>query len=249
MRLSYILICLFPFSMLSQSIKGLVYDYESTVKGIKVFNISKKTKTYTDNEGHFIINATINDTLLFESLFHHSKSVTLKATDFNDTVVFELKKRINELGEVLLIDETERNKFSENEHSKVLNNIISEDKKNNPHLYGSSSKYGLDFVRLASMIGKLFKKKNKSKTQPIQLITYKILDSLFKRDKFFNLKLLNQDLNISEAHAHLFLDYLENKELNKTLISKENKVILLDSMFKFSDEFLKIIKDFEKLKD
>jgi len=235
--------------MFSQRLKGVVYDQEATVKGIKVLNLSKKLKTYTNDTGVFEIQATPNDTLLFESLFHETKSVILTRTNFEETIVFELKKRVNELGEVLLVEDLVHEKRLQDERSKALSQSMAEDIKNNPHLYGSSSKYGLDFVRLASIVGNLFKKNNKAHPQPIELITYKTLDSLFRKDTFFNFKLLNQDLNISEEHAHLFLDYCESKALHKNLILKENKVILLDSMFKFSTEFSKIIKDYKKLKD
>ncbi|MEW4925632.1 carboxypeptidase-like regulatory domain-containing protein [Algibacter sp. 2305UL17-15] len=239
---------LLPFSMFAQNIKGKVYDNESTVKGIKVFNVSKKTKTYTDQDGSFTIAAAINDTLLFQSLFHHEKSVALKPNHFHDVAVFELKKMVNKLGDVLVIDEKSK-EFNAVEYTEKTGLQLANDMKNNPHLYTNPPKYGLDFIQVASLIGKLFKKKDKPKIQPIEFITYKTLDSLFKKDKLFNLKLLNQDLKIPEEYAHLFLDYCDSKNLNKRLTSEENKVILLDSLFKFSREFLEITQEFEKPED
>ncbi|TBN06630.1 hypothetical protein EYD45_01735 [Hyunsoonleella flava] len=244
--LRYLILFLFPLSLLSQNIKGIVYDNASTVKGIKVYNISKKLKTYTSNEGDFEISASINDTLFFESLFHHPKHIKLKEIHFEDIAVFELKKVVNELGEVLLVDQKAK-EFNEVEYTDAIGFSIANDRKNNPHLYGSVSKYGVDFIYLARKIAKLFKRKNKS--LPITYISYKHLDSLFKNDDLFDLKLLKQDLNIPEEYAHLFLDYCETKNLNKILITEQRKVVLLDSFVNFSKEFLKIIEDFETSKD
>lgn len=97
------------------------------------------------------------------------------------------------------------------------------------------------------MIGNLFKKKNKVK--PVERLTYKHLDSLFKNDKLFNLRLLNQDLNIPENYATLFLDYCESKNLEKDLASEANRVILLDSLVNFSKEFLIITEEFKTTKN
>ncbi|GAL70981.1 hypothetical protein [Jejuia pallidilutea] len=245
--MKYIVLLLFPLSLFSQTIKGKVYDTESTVKGIRVYNVSQKRLTYTNNEGDFSISASVNDTLFFESLFHHSKMVKLKQSDFDDIAIFELKKSVNELDEILLSDD--KNKFNPLEYTQNAENALARDRKNNMQLYVPQSSYsnGMDFVAIAQMIGKLFKRKNKPK--PIEFIEYKHLDSLFKKDDLFNLKLIKDDLNIPEAYAHLFLDYCDSKNLNKELISKENKVILLDSLVEFSKEFLKITHEFEASKD
>lgn len=245
--MKYLVFFLLPLSLFSQTIKGKVYDSESTVKGIKVYNISQKSMTFTNNEGDFTISATTNDTLLFDSLFHHSKMVQLKQTDFTDVVVFELKKAVNELGEVLISNDEDD--FNPLEYTQIAERAMERDRKNNMQLYVPQSSYsnGMNFVAIAQMIGKLFKKKNKPK--PIEFIEYKDLDSLFKKDDFFDLRLLNQDLNIPEAYAHLFLEYCDSKDLNKDLISKENKVVLLDSLVEFSREFLKLTHEFETSKD
>lgn len=62
-----------PTTVISQNITGKIYDEESSVKGARIFNISKNTSTYTDDEGLFKIKASVNDTLVFSSYFHHKK--------------------------------------------------------------------------------------------------------------------------------------------------------------------------------
>jgi len=246
----YLIFFLLPISLFSQNIKGKVYDNQSTVKGIKIYNVSKQTKTYTDGEGEFTIAASVNDTLFFESLFHHPKQIKLKQNDFDDIVVFELQKVVNELGEVLLSN-TKAKEFDAVEYSNITGLQLANDIKNNPHLYVPESAYsgGANLFGLIGMAIKLFKKKDKYQPKPIEYINYKHLDSLFKKDDFFDLRLLSQDLKIPGEYAHLFLDYCETKSLNKELISEENKVILLDSLVEFSREFLKITQEFEASKD
>lgn len=246
--MKYLILLFFPTIMFSQTINGKVYDNTSTAKGIKVYNLSKKILTYTNSEGDFTMEATVNDTLLFESIFHISKMVRLKETNFKDIVVFEINKRVNELDEVLLSNEKAEN-FNPLEYTNVAEEAMKRDIDRNLHLYIPQSSYsnGMNFVALAKMIGKLFKRKNKPK--PVELITYQHLDSLFKKDDLFNVTLLHKDLKIPEEHANLFLDYCETKNLNKSLISEGQKVILLDSMVNFSKEFLKITNGFEASKD
>lgn len=248
--MKYFIFFLLPISLFSQNIKGKVYDNQSTVKGIKVYNVSKQTKTYTDGEGEFTIAASVNDTLFFESLFHHPKHAKLKQIDFEDVVVFELKKVVNELGEVLLSNEKTK-AFNAEEYTDATGLALANDIKNNPHLYLPESSYsnGANIFGLIGMAIKLFKKKDKYKPKPIEYVSYKHLDSLFKKDDFFDLRLLSQDLKIPQEYAHLFLDYCETKNLNKELISEEKKVILLDSLVEFSREFLKITQEFEASKD
>lgn len=247
MYVRYFVFFFLPLGIYSQNIKGKVYDHQSTVKGIKVYNISTKTKTYTDDKGEFSIAAAVGDTLFFESLFHLPKHQKLREIDFTDIAVFELKKMVNELGEVLISNEKAK-AFNVKAYTSATGSQLGNDMKNNPHLYMPKSSYsnGINFVALAKMIGKLFKKKNKPK--PIEFIEYKDLDSLFRKDKLFNLKLLNQDLNISEEYTHLFLDYCETKSLNKALLSEKNKVILLDSLVEYSRDFLKITQEYEASK-
>ncbi len=239
-----------PFSIYSQTIRGKIYDGESVVKGIKVYNISKESLTYTDKHGDFSMPACVNDTLIFMSLFNNDKSVKLKPNDFKDVAIFELKKIVNELEEVVLKDSLSQS-FDLNVYSENSGEQLSNDLKNNKHLYIPESKYssGVNFGELAKLIGGLFKKKNKTKNQPISYINYRHLDSLFSKDDLFNFELLQDELQIPEEYMHLFLDYCENKKLNKTLISEENHVILLDSMFNFSKEFMEIFKKLKSSKD
>ncbi len=243
--MKYFIFILFPFSMLSQSITGKVYDNDTTVKGIDVFNLSQQTRTHTDNYGNFTIKATVGDTLSFHSIFHNKKIVKLTETDFNNVIVIELRKTINRLNEILIQNNIEPKEFNQVAAQNEFGKQVQEDIKKNPHKYGTSSKYGLDVVRLASLIGKLFKK-GKRKNTTITPLSHKDLDSLFSNNTFFNEELLINDLTIPKDYKQLFFEYCGTKNLNKDFLSNKNEMILLDSLVSYSKTFLKIIEESKK---
>lgn len=238
--MKYFIVFLLPLSIFSQNITGKVYDSETTIKGIDVFNISQKTRTFTNDEGNFTINASVGDTLSFHSLFHNQKIIKLKQVDFEGIIVIELSKTINRLNEILLQNNIDSRMFNAVKQKKAIEQTIEEDSKVNPHLYENYSQYGLDFIRLAKLIGKLLKK-NKAKAD--ELVTSKTLDSLFHKDDFFNKTLMTRDLKIPEQQEQLFYEFCEtNGGISKNLIIKENNLLLLEQLVILSEAYLKNIE-------
>ncbi|MDO5981515.1 hypothetical protein [Flavivirga spongiicola] len=242
--MKYFIFILLPFSIFSQNITGKVYDSDTTVKGIDVFNLSKKTRTYTDNYGSFTIQANMGDTLSFHSIFHNKKIIKLTKSHFNGIMVIELRKTINRLNEILIQNNIKPKAFNPSKEKAGLKEQIAKDIKSNPHLYGTSSKYGLDVVRVIGLIGKLFKKKGKNVS--IVPISHKALDSLFSNSPFFNDELLTNNLTIPKDRKQLFFEYCETKNLDKELLKNESEIILLDSLVNYSNSFLKIIEASKK---
>ena len=247
MRKSLLLISLFilPFLLNAQVLKAKVYDAETTVKGVKIFNESQKRLTASDENGLFSIQAKINDTLFFESLFHHPKVVILEHIHFEGTTVFELKKIINELEEVELKSEPEQPVFTEQSYNTNLQNLIKEDIKNNPHLYQpAGATYGVDFVYLIGQVIKLFKGKDKNRASLYHPISYQQLDSLTTHSSFFNDKLLTQNLKIPKDKKYLFLEFLEAKQISSELLKDNNKMQLLEKLVQNSRLFLILLEQY-----
>ena len=238
-----IILLLIPLFSISQNINGKIYDEDSTVKGALIINLTQNDTTYSDLKGSFKLQATINDSLVFYSLFHHTKKIKVKGLHFNEVVVFQLKKRVNELGEVLLTDEKEK-PFNEVEYTSDIGLAIANDIKNNPHLYTPIGSYnnGIDFIKLAKLIGinKLFKKRKKN---TVKTISYKQIDSLFSNSKMFTDTLLINELKIKKDYKHLFFEYCESQGLNGELLHIKENLVLLDSVFKLGNRFLDFIKE------
>jgi hypothetical protein len=245
LKLKIIIFLFFPISIISQNIKGKVYDNTSTVKGATIYNLTKNQINYTDENGSFEVQVSINDSLLFYSLFHHKKSIIINKSHYKNILVIELKKAINELDEVLLSNELEPKPFDSKKETYKLNEQIKNDIKQNPSLYGLQPNNGLDFIKIASLIGKLFKKK-KAKDKPIIPLIYKQFDSLFTHDKFFNNKLLSTELKIPNNYKTLFFDYCDAQEIDKKLMLNKNQFLLLDELLKCSNAFLEILSDYKK---
>ncbi|GAA4237840.1 hypothetical protein GCM10022291_25980 [Postechiella marina] len=233
--------------MLGQVVSGKIYDKDDTVKGAKITNTTKQTSTYSTIKGDFYIKASVNDTLIISSLFHLKQAVIINSNYTKTKVVIELKKDINTLDVVLLTNKTEPKPFKSKAYTQNLGLQIKNDIKNNPHLYKPMASGNIDFVELSKLIRKLFKSK-KTKKPLISATTYEQFDSLFANDKFFNNKLLENNLNISKKHKGLFFDYCDAKKLDSNLLKKENNFILLDSLVLFSQDFLKIIDNYNKSK-
>lgn len=239
--MKYLIFFLLPLTAFAQEISGKVYDSESTVKGIDVYNISQKTIAYTDGEGNFTIYAAVGDTLSFHSTFHNPKIIMLTKEDFEDTMIVELIKTVNKLKEILLENNIDPNDFNAVKQEESIDKTITEDSKVNPHLYSTSSQYGFDIVRIVGMVSKLIKGK-KTKPSPVQLLKAASLDSLFKNDEFFNQNLLIHDLKIPKSQQQLFFDYCESSEINKELTEKENKLELLEELVILSKEHQKVMQ-------
>lgn len=231
-----------------QLLKGKVYDSISTVKGIKVYNVTQKRITATDENGNFTIQAKINDYLTFESLFHHPKTVVLKEYHFSDTTIFELKKIINNLEEVEIIAETEQPVFEQETYNIELQQIILEDIKNNPHLYLPEEAYsgGANILGILNLVAKLFKKKNKYRTPVYQPLKYHQIDSLFAESNLFNEKFLTVDLKIPPSKVKMFFDFCDAKGISSEYLKESKQMELLDIFVENSKLFLDILEAYEK---
>lgn len=208
-----ILFQLIYFNTLSQNISGKIYDEKSTAKGIKVYNKNKNNWVYSYEDGTFNIKATVNDTLIFSSIFYHEKQLKILPQHFDTVTVIELAKIVNNLEEVLLTDTGKEKPFNEARYSVKLSNQIKNDIKNNPHLYGLMPSGGIDLVHLVYLISGFFKKKNKKETATYT--DYKDLDLLFSKKNIFTKKLIVNDFKIPHEFTTLFFDYCASKNIDK----------------------------------
>ncbi len=237
--LLFILLC-FSITGNTQILKGKVYDAEATVKGIEVLNLTKKITTKTDDIGEFNIRAEVNDSIKFQSLFHHPKIIVVKENQLKELIVFELKKAVNELDEVLISEDLKEKPFEEEVYSSNLKKAIAEDIKNNPHLYSAAPKYGLDIFQLIGLAAKLFKKK--SKVPEFVPLTYTDIQALFSGGSLFNEKLLKETLKIPLKHKFLFFEFCEAKQIDSKLLNKNENVELLEEFVLLSQKFLVIVE-------
>jgi CarboxypepD_reg-like domain len=238
-----ILLCL-PFVPYAQTLNGKVYDAKAPIKNINVFNKTQNRVTVTNEDGNFSIEAKVNDSISFQSIFYHNKTIVLKDFHFNGVAVFELKEILTELDEVEVKAEPEQPVFKEETYNVELQNILKEDIKNNPHLYKpAGATYGVDFVYLIGAVVKLFAK-DKPKKPNYHPISYTQMDSLFNKSSFFNEQLITENLKIPSDKKYLFYDFCEAKQISSKLLKDENKMQLLEELVLNSQLFLILLEQY-----
>lgn len=241
------LLCLCSTLLFSQNLTGVVYDAEAALSGIQIMNITSKSLTTSDPNGNFKIYAKEGDTLIFSSLFHHTKQVIGKSSHFEATQVFELQKITNTLDEVALYGNAATKPTDAKEAEKTLNEQLKNDVKNQSHKYKPPNTGGLDFIAIGEAIVKLFKRKKPQEPEETERhITSNDLMLLFKKDKFFNDTFLLLDLNITKDYKQLFFAYCETKTIPATLLHPDNQIYLIDRFLDYSVEFQEILKASQK---
>jgi len=229
-----------PITVSSQTVSGKVYDDETTVSGVEINNVTKKIMTLTDDDGNFKIKASINDTLVFKSHFHLPQPLIVNQNHFEDVIVIELKTIVNELDKVY-VEKMNAKEFEAMEVENTMIKQLKSDMELQPYLYEPPPILNMDFKAIGALIAKLFKNKNKS--EPITMANYYDLKALFESDPYFNSEFLISELKIERQYHPLFIDFCEAKGIEKRLLLKENKFLLIEILIKYSDEFLEDNKD------
>lgn len=233
--------------MLSQSISGTLYDSEASISGAKIMNTTAKSIANSDGNGHFEIYAQVNDTLIFSSLFHHTKQLVVNASHISGTQVFELKKILNQLDEVEVQGAITPKVMDEKEATEALNQQFKNDIEKNGHKYKKPNTGPLDLMAIGESVIKLFKRKTPKEYKAVETnITSDDLDSLFKTSDFFNDKFLILNLNITKDYKNLFFAYCETKDLSSSLLLPDNSIYLVDKFLEHSVAFREILNESQK---
>ena len=226
---------------IAQVITGKIYNDKSTIEDVIVTNITQSKTTYSNSEGNFKIDATINDSIRFTAGFYTTQFLKVKAIHFEEIFIIELKTDLNELDEVLLSNELKEKVFDEKKESVELQNLIKEDIKNNPHLYQPAPSGNADIFAIVGLVASLFKNK-KSKKETVIPLDYNDFKDLFSTSEFFTEEFLVNDLNIPLKYKFQFFDFCAEYEIDSKLMTEENTFLLLDELIKSSNAFLRLIK-------
>lgn len=216
-------------------VNGKVYDSKTTLKNIKVYNISQNITAYSDNIGDFSIAAKSDDSIVFSSLFYNDQVLLVTEKHLYEAVVIELKVFTNALNEVSLNMIKEKNEITLTEEAKAQQkNQIANDMKNNSHLYEPPPNGNMDFVKIFGLISKLLKK---DKPAAKEMALNDDFSKLFESHSFFNETLLKEDLKITDDSKYLFFEYCEANQIDKSALSEENQLQLLEKLLQLSKSF------------
>jgi len=243
LKLKTLFFLLFPLTILSQSVSGIIYDTKTTVKGAKVFNSTQNTLTSTNDEGKFTIKAKRKDTLIFSSIFHEEQRLVITSENINSNLVIELKKIVNTLDEVLLENTPKEKPFVAEEYTNTLQEQIELDRKKNPEKYSTLGSGSPDLFKIIGLIARLLKKKDKFKEDPTVYATYKDFASLFANNAIINEDFLTQELHIKSAYYTLFFDFCHAQDVNMKLFHKNKQLELIELLYTYSKAFHKLLDE------
>lgn len=240
-----VLFILIPKLLTAQRISGIVYDDKETLPSIQIINRTQNIVVFSDKDGNFLIPAKLNDSISFTSRLHNPFKMKVEVIHFSEIFVVELKKLVNELDEVYLENTPKAKTFEQAAFNNKFNEQFQNDRKNNPEKYSGAASGNMDFVAIASMIAGLFKSK-KPKPEVLIPINAKHLDSLFAKDRFFNEKLILNDLEIEKSLHGLFFEFCETKQIDSKWLHADYQLMLLEALMEASTEFKTLVASARK---
>jgi hypothetical protein len=239
----FILFTIGYYNLSAQTLSGKVYDTKSVVKDMKVLNKTQNRFTVTNDDGDFSIEAKVNDTISFQSIFYHPIEVILKPSHFEGLTIFEVDEIVSELNEVKIINE-KKNKFDSISYYSTIKTEQKNLSKKPLVKSGDNLMPTLDLQLLYKGISKLFRKRKNENIENKIPVNYQELESFFSTHDFFNKELFTLDLKLPENKINLFIDYCAEKGISKELLKDENKMQLLEELVVNSELFLILLEEY-----
>lgn len=224
-------------SNVAKLIYGKVSFQDSYQKNVDVINYTTKRVTQTSELGEFMIEAKINDVLVFMSDAFADQKYTVTEEDYKKgTVTIKLTEN------PILLKEIEITQLkaikAEMSQTDIKTARIQKDARTprNKEIYTGEIENGVDFVMIGKMIGKLFKNKNKEARKAEPTISF----TDYAKENFDQSFFVNT-LKIKPSETGRFLQYCEADPKSKDVIKTNDELEIL--------EFLMVKKtEFEKLK-
>lgn len=231
-------------------INGRILVDTEEKEGITVFNQSANIGVTTDENGAFKIDVALNDVIGFGSLQFQDFSIKIdKRIIESRQVSVRLVEQINKLDEVIVLPyDLSGNLGVDVEAVRTYNVDMAEIFKGeedlddyemaadnqtaveDPVLDENRFMNGVDFV---AIYGLFFKKKKKPESKVAQI--YESRSPIIKRyDAQFLLANFDIPLDLTEA----FIEYVEEKKYDTSLLEKKNEILLLDFLREQSEFFL-----------
>lgn len=233
-----LLVFQFGFSQSKKRISGKVVCGDYSVQGVEVVNLVSEETTITDVNGNFSILAKTDDMLVFVSKNYEYKRLSLDSELIEkNNFVISLLRKPEELDEVVVfkIPNIKLSKDKAYEQGKI-NELVLEKAARNPKplgVYDGSLVNSPDLMRIGGMILSLFVKQKETTKKKIP--KFKDLARKSYDDDFFC-----KTLQLKTYEIALFLEFCDADPKSKTVIEKDNVLILMDFLFAKNTEFKKL---------
>ena len=239
-------------------IRGQIVSELTAIDNVTVFNVSSNKGAVTDNLGFFTMYARPSDILVFSSVIFKSKKLVLTEDDFKVIILkIKLEEFINELDEVVVTPSTltgDLEKDAKNikvtDKQSAFNNREIADMQVEKDFQSTqfntampsdlSIPYGMDFVKIGKMVGKLFGQ-DKNTEKPIVFTSNKNFQKAVK-DKF-TYHFFTETLGLKKEDIGLFLNYCDSDPNVRKLLSTDKEIDLIDFLISKSKEFKNLPKE------
>jgi hypothetical protein len=239
-------------------INGQIISEATAIDNVTVFNVSSNKGAVTDKLGFFTMYARPSDTLVFSSVIFKSKILVLTENDFKVIVLkIKLEEFINELDEVVVTPSTltgnlekdaknikVTDKQSAFNTSEIADMQMERDFQSTQFNSAMPSDllipYGMDFIKIGKMVGKLFGKE-KSKEKPVVFTSDKNFQAAVK-DKF-TYHFFTETLELKHDEIGLFLNYCDADPNVRKLLATNREIDLIDFLISKSKEYKNLPKD------
>ncbi|MCC1483945.1 carboxypeptidase-like regulatory domain-containing protein [Winogradskyella immobilis] len=226
-------------------ISGRIVIATEEKEGITVFNESSNRGTVTDEKGAFTIEVALNETLVFSALQFKKFKITIDERIIDSKkVLVQLVEKINRLDEVIILPydlsgnlnvDLEAVRTYNVDIDKIYIGIqdlddynFTEDylsKINNP-LVENRLLYGLNIVNIVGLFVRQNDKLDKNRPEASELT------------KRFTPNYLLTYLNIPTDRSEAFIDFVESKTFDQSLLNKNKELQLLEHLLSESKLFL-----------
>ncbi|HSD08600.1 hypothetical protein [Flavobacterium sp.] len=238
----FFFVCQFSFSQTEKLLKGVVSSENFLLYNVDVINKNSKKSVKTNEKGEFVIQAKVNDSLLFYVKDYHIKrlKVTPGQIEQNNFQVIMLKNA-EELKEVLITNmpSLELSKDKKYEQSK-LDEYATEKFDNNEGFQAmrrGAFVNGLNFVTIGKKLLQLFSNEKEPKKESPVEIEFTTLAKNICDQKFYL-----ETLKLKPDEIDLFLQFCEADPGSKKLKENNNVLNMMDFLSAKNIEFQKLKK-------
>ncbi|MGC4040573.1 MAG: hypothetical protein QM710_07275 [Flavobacterium sp.] len=232
----FLLISCTAFSQTSKLVHGKVSYQGNYQKNIDVVNFTTRKFTQTNASGDFEIEAKANDVLIFMSENFADQKYKLTAEDIEkNTILITLVEKPVPLDEVE-IRQIKAIKVEAVSYEGIKMAKLEKEQSNpvNKDVYTGEMPYGMDFIQIGKMVGKLFKSK-KPKTEKQDPIPFKEYAKTNFNESFFS-----KTLKVSPTETSRFLDYCDTDPKSKTVTEGNDELAILEFLMTKKTEFDKL---------
>ena len=236
--LSTLLFFTSPF-IFSQVIKGKVMFNNYAIRNVEIINSNSRTLTVSDANGYFSIDAKMNDILVFVAKNYEVAKIIVNPLIINNKdLIIELVLKAEELKEVV-ITKMPSIKLSSNAKYGVekLDKYGLEKSAYTPKVIGvnmGTIENGMDFIRIGSMIGGLFKREKEPVKKESPIAPFKDLAKTSCKQSYFL-----ETLKLKPEEIELFLEFCDADPKSNTIAESKNILITMDFLLEKSIDFKK----------